>query len=784
MTIHYDSENLAQRSDSWGFWIFLVFALFGVFCLSLYYLVESKAFVFYDIGSDTYFCFYPLQLAVARQLHELHTVTWSFDLGLGGFLGSLFDPLWLITGWLPESWQLASRLPMFDLRVLLAGGFFYAYLREVGFRVPLSVIGGLGYAYSSYGMTNAQWEIMHGTEFVQLAAYLFLLERYLVRRGFWPAVFAGVVVGLGHPLGLYMLAFFSLIYGMIRLVLAKRDERKSLTRSLFVFAGWCTLGVVLTAPLLFPAIYYLLESPRVSGDHSVWHAALGSLLSHNDRLIISSEIAGFLGKDLLGTGSDYHGWGNYFEAPGFYAGILPLLCVPQLFGPSTTKRERLLCACGLLCVASYIVWPAVRYATYAFGHMSFRFSTLWISVLMLLLGLSGLRRALSTGWWLGGVVLGVAGILAVAFGGMITSPQSVNVEHSIRIAAFTLFYAGAAYASARMDINPSFLARILLPVVACELLMFAIPPVIERNAVNSDGSSPAGSYNDNTGKALNFIRQYDQDPDFYRVEKTFHSVFFDDALAQDYAGTQSYYFHASSITRFVDELGLARIYPSANYIGSMADRPAVLDLVGVKYLIAMDRDLDARPDMRFIATSSGLNIYKNETAQGVAHFYDAIAGESETDAVPQGPQRDVFVRDHVIVPDVQSVRTQLAALDSVPHAQSASAARAHLRKIRDDDLEGSLETASARVLLIAMPYDRGWKASLDGAALELFRADYGLTAALIPPGTHDLQLHYSPPGRRVGWWFTGAATLLLLAVSVWRRRRFVRMKFEPAATPG
>src|ERR1700744_3738460 len=177
MTTRHDFDDRLQRSPRYGFWLYLAIASAGVLCLSLCYLLKSKAFLFYDIGSDTFFFFYPLQLAVARQLHELHTVTWSFELGLGGFLGSLFDPLWLITGWLPESWQLASRLPMFDLRLLLAGGFFYGYLRQIGFRVPLAAIGGLGYAYSSYGLLNAQWEVMHGTEFVQLAAYLFLLER-------------------------------------------------------------------------------------------------------------------------------------------------------------------------------------------------------------------------------------------------------------------------------------------------------------------------------------------------------------------------------------------------------------------------------------------------------------------------------------------------------------------------------------------------------------------------------------------------------------------------------
>jgi uncharacterized membrane protein YfhO len=326
------------------------------------------------------------------------------------------------------------------------------------------------------------------------------------------------------------------------------------------------------------------------------------------------------------------------------------------------------------------------------------------------------------------------------------------------------------------------MVRILLPIVACELLIFAIPPVVERLAVNADGSSQAGSYGDNTTKALAFIRQYDHGSDFYRIDKTFYSVFLADPLAEDYPGTSSYYFHGASMTRFVDSMGLPRVTPSPNYISSMADRRAVLDLVGVKYIITGDRRLDAEPDMQFIDDSTGFTVYENKTAHGFARFYDAMATEAQANAIPQGAQRDIFVRDHVIVPDVQFVQAHLAALDRESSAQTTSTTEAHIRKIRDDSLEGSLQTPTARVLLLSMPFDRGWSASLDDAGLDLFRADYGLTGALIPPGTHRLQLQYSPPGRVAGWWCAVAAVLLLLAMTA--RRRFVRTAFEPAAAVG
>ena len=65
-----------------------------------------------------------------------------------------------------------------------------------------------------------------------------------------------------------------------------------------------------------------------------------------------------------------------------------------------------------------------------------------------------------------------------------------------------------------------------------------------------------------------------------------------------------------------------------------------------------------------------------------------------------------------------------------------------------------------------MPFDKGWSAKLDGNNLELFRADYGLTAALIPAGSHTIDLAYVPPGRQLGWWLMGGALLLIAAFAL------------------
>jgi hypothetical protein len=776
----------AQRS-AWfvapGLRLYVLIALALEAVFALYYIVKSKAFCFIDIGSDTFFQFYPLQVAVGKQLRELHSITWSFDLGLGGYLGTLFDPFWLFTAPFPDSWQLGLRLPLYFVKLLLAGGFFYGYLKVIGFRAPLAVFGALAYAFSSYGAINAQWDLILGVEFIQFAAFLFLLETYLRGNKAWAAICAGVVLGLGHPMEMYSFALLTVVYAFARMALAARAGLRAYLASLARFAGWFVLGLLITAPLLFPAIYYFVESPRVSGEHSMLHTMLSLIFTTNDRATIAAEIAGLLGKDILGTGSFYNkGWMNYFEGPGFYVGVLMLVCIPQLLGPHATRRERWLCIIGTLAVGAYFIWPALRYVVYGFGHTAFRFSTLWVSALLLIMGLAGLRRGIDSPPWRWGIALGVGGIFGIVLVCVVLLPQSVNFKLVVLVAIFTVLYAGLFLWTAA---RPEWRARMLGPLLAlfaCELLLFAAPAMIERVAVNADGSTAWGQYDDGSSQAVGLIRDLEHGDEFYRVEKTFNSVFLDDALIQGYSGIKSYYFHSASLTRFIDRMQLPRPIAHSNWIGSAIDAPGVLDLVGVKYVLTRNRNMPISQGMTYVGSASGVDVYRNESAHGFGYFYEHIAAEAASDALPPS-ERDDFLTKNLIVQDPGAISASLAALDNISAPAPTLNADAKLQKLRDDRIEGRVQTPRARALLISMPFDRGWNARLNGNPLELFRADYGLTAALIPAGVHALTLNYEPPGRMLGVWLSAASICLLLAIRT-RRRRFVTSADRTAIQEG
>lgn len=754
-----------------GFVCFIALFLATALPFWAYYVMTGKALAFVDIGLDTISYFYPLQIIQSEQLREYGELTWSFRLGLGGYIGSVVNPIQFAFAWLPDTWQLAARMPMYLLKLFLAGAFFFGYLRRLGFGPPLACIGALCYSFSNYGVINEQWDALF---ILQFSAYLYFLESYFRTARGWMAVAAGIVVCAAGPFELYVFALLTAFYIPARaFLLDTGKDARPLLRCLLAFGLLAALGSLLMAFVQLPNILYLLDSPRVSGDHSKLPAILEKLFSLNPRKTIGAELAGLFGKDLLGTASGYRGYQNYFEAPGFYVGMLMLACGPQLIAPAATRREKLAFVTGTVLLGGYILWPAMRHAVYGFGHTGFRISTLWVSAGILVVGLAGLRRASLSGVWRPGLA-----IAAVAFAScfalvVLRMHAWIKPAHLFLVLAFFALYVGMLCAHVGQRLAPALLWGLCF-VVAAELFLAATPAFLERRAVALDGASSRGRYDDGTAEAIALARAHGGEDEFYRLEKTYESVFLNDPLVQRYHGTKSYFFHGKSITRFVDKLKLRRYRPRPNYVSAMTERPAILDLLGVRYILSRDLEPGKDQDNQRIGSVDGIHVFLNGNARGTAHLYRDIVEESALEDV-KPRRRDRILLRSLVVEDGAAMSAALEALDT-PAAGPRSMAtsdRVHARLIDDTALDINIHATRPAALLVAIPHERGWEARVRGHSVPTTRAQYGLTALPVPAGDSMVELRYRVPGRSLGQWLSLGALLALLALAGgrwWRHR--------------
>lgn len=83
-------------------------------------------------------------------------------------------------------------------------------------------------------------------------------------------------------------------------------------------------------------------------------------------------------------------------------------------------------------------------------------------------------------------------------------------------------------------------------------------------------------------------------------------------------------------------------------------------------------------------------------------------------------------------------------------------------------LRASSETGGWVVVADAL--QEGWRAQIDGQAVDLLRADHAMVAVRVPAGDHEIQLSADPPGFRAGARVSGVAVAGVALLILWPRR--------------
>jgi hypothetical protein len=106
----------------------------------------------------------------------------------------------------------------------------------------------------------------------------------------------------------------------------------------------------------------------------------------------------------------------------------------------------------------------------------------------------------------------------------------------------------------------------------------------------------------------------------------------------------------------------------------------------------------------------------------------------------------------------------------VPAASSGSSRPGSVRiaEERADRIVLELDMREAGYVVLADAFDPGWRATLDGAATPLLRANLAFRAVSAPPGRHRVEMVYRPRAFQAGVALSATALLTALACAVRR----------------
>lgn len=178
------------------------------------------------------------------------------------------------------------------------------------------------------------------------------------------------------------------------------------------------------------------------------------------------------------------------------------------------------------------------------------------------------------------------------------------------------------------------------------------------------------------------------------------------------------------------------------------------DMLNVRYVLTRP-GLEVPPEYRLVAEAEGLRLYENPSAMPRAFLASgAIVATGEAEALRLLSDPNFNPRESVVV-------AAPVAVNGGPEAGSARIVEEKLNSIRIE-----VESPSDALLVLSDNYYPGWRAWVDGAPVEVLRANHTMRAVQVPAGRHTVSFVFWPASFiwSSGASLAAAAALMVLAL--------------------
>ena len=440
-----------------------------------------------------------------------------------------------------------------------------------------------------------------------------------------------------------------------------------------------------------------------------------------------------------------------WKRPSTYAGLFPLLMLPQAFVGARARR-RVVYALLLAAILLTMALPWLRYLFWLFQGDYYRTLSFYSIVAVILLSMKALSRYFEKGilnlWLLWATLIVLLVILYLPLSEMQILPE----KFLQRLAAGLLITYTLILSLGRWTKKEPLCAWLVVLFSAAELAYFGSLTVNNAPTVTKEDLRARVGYNDYTVDAVRDIKASDQS--FYRIAKLFSSSpaehgNLNDAIVFDFYGTPSYNsFNNIDYTRFLT--ALEAMSPKTDELGTRwsfgsLGRPVLSSFLAEKYLISNEA-LPAQeiPNYEEVAIHENVHAYRNLAFLPLGLFFDKAISEKTFHQL-SAPGKESALLRFVVLPDdspqlAQTAPTELndaldlietKPLQGVVTARRESALR--IDRFRQNQIDGTISCLTNGLLVFQMPFDEGWRANVDGTQIKPQRVDIGLVGM---PLTH------------------------------------------------
>lgn len=760
--------------------------LLGILLVACYfvfgdYISLKKVFLFKDIGSDTINSYYPILVDNSNYAKTQSEIGWSFTQGMGqnifpGFYGDVF--FYFLSTW--DKANIPYGLAFMEIiKIILIGLVFYNYLKELKLSGFSSLLFSVLISFSGFVIVGGCWTYF-STEALYVSIILYGFERWLSHQKVFFLVLGIALLALMQPFLLYVYTLVISVYAIVRYYDVKEKDNKQLLIFIIKTIALASLAVCISSYQLFANLLQMSESPRASGD-----AGFFSKLSQKPMFGFADDVLRFtttfrsFGSDMIGTGNNFKGWQNYFEAPDFYCGILCLVAFPQFFG-FLTKRQKYFYGAITILACLPILFPFFRYAFWGFLGDYFRTFSFVITFFMIMFS----ARAVSfidQKNKINKVVLGctVLFLLFLLYTPAAQFKPAVNTGLRSVVTLLLFVYAALLLGLSQKSNLKSISKIILVALCIIEVASFSSISVNKRDVITKAELNSKVGYNDYTVEAVDYLKQTDKT--FFRINKDYSSgpaihSSLNDSKIQGYYGTQSYYsFNQKNYIKFLSDLNVIdpKDENSTRWAKGLVDRPVLFSLASGKYWLSKRTD-NAVAGMGYdsIAAFGDVKVYKNRYALPFGFTYQQTISEDAFKKLSPSQKDFCILRACVIDEKDKSFATQLskfnladtlAPLDFVNYEKYTTELKKGtlaISKFSENNIVGSVTTPEPVILFLSIPFDKGWKATVNGKEVELTMLNCGLTGLITEKGLNTVELKFVPRYKKEGGYVTIIALLV------------------------
>ncbi|HQQ93518.1 MAG TPA: YfhO family protein [Bacteroidia bacterium] len=804
-------EQLGNRA----FLLALFLVLFVAFFVYKDFLLFKNMFQYKDIGSDTLNAMYPYYKHYANYVKEFGLPQWSFAEGMGqGIMsGFLRDPIQIISILAGPDKMPGIFVYMEVLKIVLAGMFFYFFLKAIKASNYSAIMGTLLFSFCGFMVIGSCWYLFT-FEALNVAVLLLGFERLYQKKGGLIFSLGIFLTGISFPVNLFTFGLFILTYAAFRFLSDQKFERRAFLTLLGNIVLYGSIGLLFSGPFLLENIFQLIESPRGSGPDSYFSRLSGSpMFALSNKVEFGSSVMRMFSNDILGTGNSFTGVQNYLESPFGYCGLISLLLVSQVFSLIEKNKRRLYIALLVIWLIPS-VFPWFRYAFWLFSGDYFRAYSFFVSLVFIIFSVHSLdlilrQRKISLVMLLGTLAFWFI-LSALTYKSTITYPNGQQAVQELKtddtvsffVKTFMVFYAVILYLIGTGK-NLPVLKTILLVLVGFELIYLSQISVNKRNVVSERELHEKTGYNDYSVEAVQYLKSIDKD--FYRIDKSYFSGgamhgSITDHKVHGYYGTSSYNSFAQmnfvNFMRGFDVIDKTNEYAS-RWVDGLRNRPMLEPLSGVRYMLTKSTTMNPLWQSTYdsIAKFGDVVVMKHRFVLPLGFTYKAYILQNDFNKL-SSTQKDLLSYRACVLDDKEAEKasslTRLGLNDSLDlrlfnwnylaaNTDSLKKESLVISSFNPNRIVGDIKVDHDKIMYLSFPYDKGWHFYLDGKECDKMLVNYGMCGMFVPAGSHHVEMDFHLRFFAKGFILSLAALFILgLTFFINRKRNTIPTQHEQA----